>query len=189
MISPSASSRTASAGVVRLRCAAMLAVAALAAACTGGPSAGVAGAPSVARSAPTGDLIAQLRSAGETGVELDVQPLRDPQVQDLRATATAAESRRDFGVARAAIDKAIELSPADPDLLQWRAELALQRHEFAVAEQLARTSYETGPKVGGLCRRNWTTILIAAQARDDAMLAGQARQQAAGCKVAPPVRM
>ncbi len=168
----------------------MLVVAALAAACTVGPgTAGVAGAPSVARPAPTGDLLAQVRAAGETGIELEVKPLRDPQVQDLRATATAAESRRDYGAARVAIDKAVELSPADPDLVQWQAELALQRHDFAAAERLARTSFESGPKVGGLCRRNWSTILIAAEARDNAMLAGQARQQVSGCKVAPPVRM
>ena len=134
-------------------------------------------------------LLQQVRSAGQLGVELDVQPLRDPQVADLRARATRAEARGDYAAAEADIAQALALTPADPDLLQWRAELALVRRDFAAAGEAARRSFDTGPKVGGLCRRNWTTLQLAAEARGDAAAAVQARTQAASCKVAPPVRM
>ena len=134
-------------------------------------------------------LLKQVRDAGQLGVELDVQPLRDPQVEDLRARARQAEGRGDHAAAEADIVQALALSPDDPGLLQWRAELALVRHDFATASSAAQRSFDTGPKVGGLCRRNWTTIRLAAQARGDTAAAGEARVQAAACKVAPPVRM
>jgi len=158
-------------------------------ACSGGTSAGLAHAPAAVRAAPAASLLQQVRAAGQLGVELDVQPLRDPQVQDLRTAATAAEGRGDFDAARASIDKALLLAPADPDLLQWRAELSLVRREFSEAQQLAQRSFDIGPKSGGLCRRNWTTIQLAAESRGDQSRADRAREQAAGCRIAPPVRM
>ena len=134
-------------------------------------------------------MLREVRDAGAHGVELDVQPLRDPQVEDLRARATQAESRADYAAAEAAIVQALSLSPDDPALLQWRAELALLRHDFATAATAAPRSFDTGPKVGGLCRRNWTTLRITADVRGDVAAAEAARTQAAACKVAPPVRM
>ena len=158
-------------------------------ACSGGTSAGLAQAPAMVRQAPAANLLQQVRAAGRVGVELDVQPLRDPQVQDLRSVATDAEGRGDFDLARESIDKALKLAPADPDLLQWRAELSLVRRDFSEAQQLAQRSFDIGPKSGGLCRRNWTTIQLAAESRGDQSQAGHAREQAAGCRIAPPVRM
>ena len=156
--------------------------------CASGPQA-VAQAP-VRAAAPAGTLLLrEVRESGTLGVELDVQPLRDPQVEDLRARARQAEGRGDHAAAEADIVQALALSPDDPGLLQWRAELALVRHDFATASTAAQRSFDTGPKVGGLCRRNWTTIRLAAQARGDTTAAGEARVQAAACKVAPPVRM
>lgn len=134
-------------------------------------------------------LLKQVRDAGQVGVELDVQPLRDPQVEDLRARARQAEARADYAAAEADIVRALSLSPDDPDLLQWRAELALVRRDFATASEAAKRAFDTGPKVGGLCRRHWTTLQVAAEARGDATSATAARAQAAACKVAPPVRM
>jgi hypothetical protein len=134
-------------------------------------------------------LLREVRDAGTLGVELDVQPLRDPQVEDLRARARQAEARGDHAAAEGDIVRALALSPDDPGLLQWRAELALVRHDFPTAASAAQRSFDTGPKVGGLCRRNWTTLRIAAQARGDTVAAGEARAQAGACKVAPPVRM
>jgi hypothetical protein len=78
--------------------------------------------------------------------------------------------------------------PHDPDLLQWQAEMALVGHDWASAQQFATQSWERGPKLGGLCRRNWTTIRLASEARSDATAAGQAQQRVAACAVAPPIR-
>ena len=134
-------------------------------------------------------MLAQVRAAGKLGNELDVQPLRDPQVEDLRTLATLAEQRGDFVAAERSLALALRLLPNDPDLSQWQAELALVQRRWGDAETLAQRSFEHGPKLGGLCRRNWTTLQFARQSRGDAVGAGQARQRIAGCTVAPPVRM
>lgn len=135
------------------------------------------------------EMLAQVRAAGGIGNELDVQPLRDPQVEDLRLQATQAEQSGDYAAAERALGLASRLLPNDPDLMQWQAELALAQRRWSDAEALAQRSYERGPKLGGLCRRNWTTLQFARQSRGDAIGAGQARQRIAGCTLAPPVRM
>ena len=145
-------------------------------------------APAGTRMAAGPALLQQVRAAGRLGNELDVQPLRDPQVEDLRAAATTAEARGDYAGASAALAKALQISPQDPELLQWQAEMALVGHDWARAQALSTQSWERGPKLGGLCRRNWTTIRFAAEARSDAAAVGQAQQRAAACAVAPPNR-
>jgi Flp pilus assembly protein TadD len=134
-------------------------------------------------------MLAQVRAAGETGRELDVQPLRDPQVEDLRAMAAAAEQRGDYAAADAALVSALHISANDPDLTQWRAELALVRRDWSGAEKLALESYDKGPKLGGLCRRNWTTLQLARESRGDTGNAAIAQQRVGQCAVNPPVRM
>ncbi|MGH8028501.1 MAG: hypothetical protein ACREO3_01065 [Arenimonas sp.] len=134
-------------------------------------------------------MLAHVRAAGETGRELDVQPLRDPQVEDLRTTASAAEQRGDYPAADAALLSALHISGNDPDLTQWRAELALVRRDWSGAERLALESFERGPKLGGLCRRNWTTLQLAREARGDTGNALIAQQRVGQCAVNPPVRM
>jgi predicted Zn-dependent protease len=133
--------------------------------------------------------VAAVRAAGVNGNELEVQPLRDPQVEDLRVQAEAQEARREIKQASATLDRALALTPGDPDLLQWKAELALLGRNWPAAEALANDSFQKGPKLGGLCRRNWTTIAYARQGRGDAAGAAAARGQVASCTVAPPVRM
>ncbi len=66
--------------------------------------------------------VAAVRAAGVNGNELEVQPLRDPQVEDLRLQAEAQEARREIKQANATLDRALALTPGDPDLLQWKAE-------------------------------------------------------------------
>ena len=133
-------------------------------------------------------LLQEVRAAGELGNELDVQPLRDPQVEDLRAIARAAEAKGDYAGAQDALRRALEISPKDPELLQWSAEMALVAHDWPRAQQLAMESHSLGPKLGGLCRRNFTIVRMAAEARGDVGAASQAQQQAAACAVAPPTR-
>lgn len=145
-----------------------------------------------ARSTAKPDVVSQVaavRAAGVNGNELQVQPLRDPQVEDLRLQAQAHEARREIKQASATLDRALVLSPGDPDLLQWQAELALLGRAWLVAEQRANDSFQKGPKLGGLCRRNWTTIAFAREGRGDAAGAALARGQVDSCTVAPPVRM
>lgn len=134
-------------------------------------------------------LVASIRHAGTSGEELEVQPLRDPQVEDLRAHAEALEAKGKTKDADATLLQALQLTPDDPDLVQWRAELAMLRKAWLEAEQLASASYERGPKLGGLCRRNWTTVELSRVARHDAAGADVARTQRERCTIAPPVRM
>ena len=163
-----------------------LALCTLLAACSSGG--GTAHAPAAPNMAAGSALLQQVRSAGELGNELDVQPLRDPQVEDLRAAATAAEARADWAAAQRALAQALQITPNDPELLQWQAEMSLVEHDFLRAQQLAQQSWERGAKLGGLCRRNWTTMRFAAESRGDAAGAAQAQLKAAACAVAPPTR-
>ena len=157
--------------------------------CSGSTSSGLSESAAQTKPGATGSLVQRVRAAGQIGNELDVQPLRDPQLEDLRATAMRAEGRGDLAGAGRALAQALLMAPNDPDLLQWQAELALAERHWAEAELLATRSYEKGPKLGGLCRRNWTTIQLAANARGDAAAAAQAQQHVGTCTVAPPTRM
>jgi len=174
----------------RVALAALLAGAcSLLSSCGGSTSGSLADARPATRPAGSAELLQQVRTAGEVGDELDVQPLRDPRVEDLRASATAAEARGDYSGAARLLAQAALLTPDDPELLQWQAEMALVARDWTQADALAVKSWDRGPKLGGLCRRNWTTRRLAAEARGDAALALQAQQQVAACKVAPPVRL
>jgi Flp pilus assembly protein TadD len=157
--------------------------------CSGGTSSGLTDSAQGTKRVPAGNLVQQVRAAGQVGNELDVQPLRDPQVEDLRNTATQAEARGDIAAAQRALSQALLLTPDDPDILQWQAELALETRHWEQAEEWAKRSYERGPKLGGLCRRNWTTIQFASEARGNSAAAAQAQQRVTTCAVSPPTRM
>jgi tetratricopeptide (TPR) repeat protein len=106
-------------------------------------------------------IVAEIRATGafEKG-ELDVQPLRDPMIEDLRVQAAQYENVRRYSDAAAALDKAIAISPQDPALLQERAEVAVLLKDLDKAAALARDAYALGGKVGPLCRRHWATIRL-----------------------------
>ncbi|MFA6985862.1 MAG: tetratricopeptide repeat protein [Arenimonas sp.] len=171
--------------------AAMLAVllTSLLSACTGSTSSALGDSRATTTKLDSNSMVMRVRAAGQIGNELDVQPLRDPQVEDLRGTAALAESRGDFATAKRALSQALLVTPEDPDLLQWQAELALATRDWPQAEQLATRSFASGPKLGGLCRRNWTTLRFAAEARGNSVAAAQAQQRLTACTVAPPTRM
>lgn len=139
---------------------------------------------------PPRDLVAEVRTSGvEAEDALDVQPLRDPGIDDLRRAAVAHERALRFDQADASLEAALRIAPADPELWQLRAEIALYREDFEAAEQFASGSFARGPRLGGLCRRNWTTVRLAREMRGDADGAANAGAQVARCTVAPPVRM
>lgn len=124
-------------------------------------------------------LVAQIRAErrfqGGQGLpaELEVQPLRDPAVDDLLARAAQAESAGRAQDAATALDQALALSPQDPSLLQARAEAAVLLRDLDTAERLAREAFAIGAQVGPLCRRHWLTVAVAAKER-----AAQRRGQA-----------
>lgn len=122
-------------------------------------------------------LVSEIRAAGAAMPgELDVQPLRDPMVEDLRVRAARAERAQRYAEAAADLDKALALSPEDPGLLQERAEAAVLEKDLAKAEALARRAFGLGGKVGPLCRRHWMTIRQSLAQHQSRLM----QQQAAG---------
>lgn len=115
--------------------------------------------PAVAVRTPAQMLAAVQKAAqGSDERELDVQPLRDNQVEDLRETAAAATRRGDAVAAAAALDQALAIVPDDPAVLQERAEAWLAAGEFDRAESQALKATQLGSAVGPWCRRHWETV-------------------------------
>lgn len=136
------------------------------------------------------DLLVEIRSQAEAlASSVQVEPLADPEVDDLRARARSEEMKGQYESAAAAIAQALALRPEDPTLIQWAAELALVRGQYVEAERDAQRSYELGPRLGEICVRNWLTIKEARGARNDAQGAGSAAAQLPACQVQAPVRM
>jgi hypothetical protein len=150
-------------------------------------------APTVVEAAPAPpprDLLAEVRAAAaDAGDVIEVAPLRDALVVDLLQRAEQAEQAGDLAAAEQALRLADSLVPGDPDLMQRRAELLLAQRALDEAEQLAALSYERGPRLGPLCRRNWATVRLAREERGDAGGAENAARQLARCLIEPPVRM
>jgi Flp pilus assembly protein TadD len=121
--------------------------------------------------------------AGKDDTELEVQPLRDGGVEDLRVVAQGKRQSGDLAGAAAALDQALQVSEGDPALLQERAEVALLQGEWSSAETLARKAVELGSKTGPLCRRHWATIEQARLARGEKENAVSAHAQIEGCTV------
>ncbi|GAB3062044.1 hypothetical protein [Stenotrophomonas tumulicola] len=122
-------------------------------------------------------------AAGPDDKELSVQPLRDPQVDDLRQGAQAQRQSGDLAGAAAHLDQALEIVAEDPAVLQERAEVALLQGQWAIAEQFARKAIDLGSKTGPLCRRHWATIEQARLARGEKENAVSAHAQIEGCTV------
>jgi len=159
---------------------AALAVSLAVAACTSTPP-----PPPVATDSttPAQRLAAVQAAAGADDKELSVQPLRDPQVDDLRETATARRAAGDLAGAAAALDQALQLVEGDPGVLQERAEIALLQADWAGAEALARKAVALGSRTGPLCRRHWATIEQSHLARAEKENAASAHVQIESCTV------
>lgn len=130
-------------------------------------------------------MVATIRAAAGSGDgELAVQPLRDPQVEDLRETAQRLETQRHYDDAAKALDQALAIVADDPALLQERAEAAMLQKDYGNAETLARRAFEAGSRVGPLCRRHWATIQQTRLVAGDLAGATDARTRIPQCKVA-----
>lgn len=141
-------------------------------------------APAPQPAAPAFDaaaIVKTIRASGAAGsTELEVQPLRDPQVEDLRQQAAQLEAKHMYRGAADLLDRAMKLNTEDPALLQERAELALLLHDPAQAQELARRAIGLGSTTGPLCRRHWETLLQAAllRANDRVIRRGESEAQA-----------
>jgi tetratricopeptide (TPR) repeat protein len=126
--------------------------------------------------------------AAEQARGLQVYPLRNPAVAELTDAARAAESANDLDRATILLERALRIEPRDPELLQYMAEVQLEKGAWDQAENYASRSFDVGPRIGELCQRNWRTIALARerQGRDDA--ARQARERLAQCQVEMPER-
>lgn len=144
--------------------------------------------PPLTTATPAAMAAAVRAAAGDGEGELNVQPLRDPGVEDLRERAARLEAQGHLADAAAALDEAIALVPEDPALLQERAELALLLSDFDRAAELAGRAQATGAGVGPLCRRHWATLEQVRLVRGDAAGAAEARASIEACRVAPPPR-
>lgn len=132
---------------------------------------------------PAQRLAAVDAAADADATELDVQPLRDPEVDDLRAAASRARAAGAFPAAADALDHALKLSPEDPGLWQERAEVAMLEGRYAEAETFARKAIGLGSRTGPLCRRHWAMIEQSQLARGETVNAASAHAQIAGCTV------
>jgi len=158
--------------------------------------AGCLGTPAPAPAAPAAPVVpteqrlaAVDAAAGTEDRELNVQPMRDPEVEDLRAEARQARAAGDYPTAAEALNQALLIVADDPGILQERAEVALLQAEYERAETLARRAFDLGSQVGPLCRRHWATIEQARLARDEAENAASARAQVQACTVPGVIRM
>lgn len=194
---------------------ALVLVAALLAACASTPP--VPPVPAWAGPEPAA-LVQRIREAGTLAAnELDVQPVRDAMVEDLRQQAEARHRAGEHAAAVAALEHALSLSPDDPSLLQERAEAALWVRDAEGAARFAQRALDLGSRTGPLCRRHWTTLQVvhelasarhvalrdaagaagagseawadhAADAAEAAALAGSAGEAAQACAVTGPPR-
>ena len=134
---------------------------------------------------PAHDAVAAIRAAGaHDDSVIDVKPLRDPAVDALMAQAQQADRASNYAAAAAALDKALQISPDAPDLLQDRAEIAIRLKDFAAAEKLAHQSWSLGPRLGPLCARNWQTIVEARLQANDKVGAATAGKWVQQCRKA-----
>src|SRR5512142_2308509 len=106
------------------------------------------------------DAVGAIRAAGMSmgkDSSVQVQPLRDPAIDGYLNQAHAAETAKNFDAAAAATTDALKLAPDAPDILQYQAEVEILRGHWKEAEAIAIKSFTLGPKVGGLCAREWKT--------------------------------
>lgn len=135
------------------------------------------------------DMLAKIRASSEVQNEVVFQTLPDDAVLDLREQARQAQSRGEFEQARNLLGQALAIDARDPEAMQMLAELAILQKSWAAAERMALQSFASGPKLGGLCRRNWLTVHYARLALGQPMADHQLAKNLTECTLVPPARM
>lgn len=119
---------------------------------------------------------------------VQVFPLQNPAVKTLLAEAGEAEDQGRYDDAALLLERALRIQPRDPELLQQMAEVQVQKQDYEQALSFAVRSYDSGPRVGELCARNWRTISLARQRLGDNSGAREAEERVAQCISARPAR-
>jgi predicted Zn-dependent protease len=119
---------------------------------------------------------------------VDVVPLPDPAVDDLRRRAADALGANRPAEAEATLRQALALRGEDPGLWQSLAEALLAQGRWDEAEAAAARTAELGPRVGALCLRSRYTSFAARIERGDAVGAAQARMKVEECVAERPTR-
>jgi tetratricopeptide (TPR) repeat protein len=127
-----------------------------------------------------------LEPAGQDNAGVQVFPLQNPAVKELLADASSAKSVGDYGKAAVLLERALRIEPRDPEILQSMAEVQLQNGDYEQALNFAVRSYDSGPRVGEICNRNWHTIGQARQHLGDHAGSVEAGRRAASCLSARP---
>jgi Flp pilus assembly protein TadD len=167
--------------IVRYRLAIVASLGLLLAACVSAPP--PPPAKVVDSTTPQQRLAAIDSVAGSDDTELQVQPLRDAQVEDLRVLAATQRAAGDLNAAAATLDQALQQVAGDPGILQERAEIALLLSDYPGAERYARQALDLGSQTGPLCRRHWATIEQSRLARVQQVNAASAHAQIEACTV------
>ncbi|MGD8359398.1 MAG: tetratricopeptide repeat protein [Lysobacterales bacterium] len=119
--------------------------------------------------------------ARQDSAGVQVFPLQNPAVKELIADASAAEDTGDYKQAAVLLERALRIQPRDPQLLQSMAEVQLRMKDYEQALNFAVRSYDSGPRVGEICSRNWRTIGVAREHLGDTSGARLAEQRATEC--------
>lgn len=134
------------------------------------------------REAPAEEVESRVREpARQDSAGVQVFPLQNPAVKELLADAGAAETAGDYGQAAVLLERALRIQPRDPEILQNMAEVQLHIKDYQQALNFAVRSYDSGPRVGEICSRNWRTISVARERLGDAKGSGEAERRAAEC--------
>ncbi len=135
------------------------------------------------------DWVMEIRTeAASLASAVEVIPLQDPLLADLFQQARKLEGDSKFEQADAILIKASSLSIDDPQILQWRAEIALARKRWQAAFDLSKRAYELGPKLGELCLRNQLTMGVRHFELKDQAAYQESKTRALACKVNEPAR-
>ena len=134
-------------------------------------------------------MLDKIRAQSEVGNEVVFNALADEVILDLQANAGAAEAAGYYAQAKTLLDQALQVNPADPQVLQSRAELAIRDQAWVQAEQYAQRSFDSGAKLGSLCRRNWLTMHYARMAQGRSLPPPQLAKNLNECTLVPPARL
>ena len=119
--------------------------------------------------------------ASEDSAGVQVYSLQNPAVKQLTAQAEGAERAGNLDQATGYLERALRIEPQDPQLLQHMAEIKLQKQDYQQALNFAVRSYDSGPRVGEICSRNWRTISVAKEHLNDANGAREAEARVGQC--------
>jgi len=135
------------------------------------------------------DMLAKIRGNADVQHEVEFQALPDDAILDLQDRARKAQAGGDLALTRRLLEQALTVNQKDPETLQMLAELAILEEAWLAAERAALDSYASGPKLGGLCRRNWLTVHYAKLAQGQPMAEHQLAKSLNECTIVPPARL